>query len=317
MFTMSDLAQPVIEEHPLDHKQQLIISIVQKMMKERKQFHESLNCMLERDDSDSEDDMNLEEPHSSPPSLLTHSLLTAHTIETSFDWQKFLLVVGKAGTCKSYAITKLIETCIACDRKVMVATPTGYLTTEYKDKFPEDIDADTIHGSFHYPVSQKEQPTINWNLSNYDLLIVDELSMAPIPMFDHMFATVSELPIFPIVVLASDDRQLQPIDNIEGTIQMTESVMTSDKLKNVNMKVVLTEQHRSQDKKYARFLDHICVWQPSQKLLNEIQKEKILFVHDPNDDEIFQALTDFPESTVITVFCHAANRINNDYITRI
>ena len=129
VFTMSDLAQPVIEEHPLDHKQQLIISIVQKMMKERKQFHESLNCMLERDDSDSEDDMNLEEPHSSPPSLLTHSLLTAHTIETSFDWQKFLLVVGKAGTCKSYAITKLIGTCIACDQKVMVATPTGYLTT--------------------------------------------------------------------------------------------------------------------------------------------------------------------------------------------
>ena len=27
--------------------------------------------------------------------------------------------------------------------------------------------------------------------------------MAPIPMFDHMFATVSELPICPIVVLAS------------------------------------------------------------------------------------------------------------------
>lgn len=114
VFTMSDLAKPIIEEHPLDQKQQLI-SIVQKMMKERKQFHESLNCMLEQDDSDSEDGINLEEPHSSPPSLLTHSSSTAHTIETSFDWWKFLLVVGKAGTGKSYAITKLIETCIACD----------------------------------------------------------------------------------------------------------------------------------------------------------------------------------------------------------
>ena len=72
-------------------------------------------------------------------------------------------------------------------------------------------------------------------------------------MFDHMFATVSELPIRPIAVLAGDDRQLQPIKNIDGAIQTTESVMTSDKLNNINMKVVLTEQHRSKDEEYAKF----------------------------------------------------------------
>ena len=55
--------------------------------------------------------------------------------------------------------------------------------------------------------------------------------MVPLPMFDHMFATVSQLPIRPIVLLAGVDRQVQQIENIEGTIQMTESVMTSDKLK--------------------------------------------------------------------------------------
>ena len=166
VFTMSDLEKPFMEEHQLDAKQQLIISIVQKMMKERKQFHESLNCMLDHDESDSEDDIHLEQPHSSPPSLLDHSPSTTDSIESSFDWQKFLILVGKAGTGKSYGITKLIQTCIACHRKVMVATPTGYLATEYKDKFPEDIDADTIHGSFHYPVSRTERPTINWNFSS-------------------------------------------------------------------------------------------------------------------------------------------------------
>ena len=83
------------------------------------------------------------------------------------------------------------------------------------------------------------------------------------------------------------------------------------------MKVLLIGQHRSEDDKYARFLDHIRVWQPSQKLLNKIQKEKILFDYDPNDEEIFQALTYFPESTLITVSCHAAIRINTVYITRI
>ena len=107
---MSDLGKPFMEEHQLDVKQQLMISIVQKMMKERKQFHESLNCMLDNDESD----IHLEQPHSSPPSLLYHSPSTTDSIESSFDWQKFLLVVGKAGMGKSYAITKLIQTCIAC-----------------------------------------------------------------------------------------------------------------------------------------------------------------------------------------------------------
>ena len=136
----------------------------------------------------------------------------------------------------------------------MVATPTGYLATEYKDTFPEDIDAETIHRCFHYPISPTEQPSINWNLTNYDILIVDELSMVPIPMFDHMFATISELPICPIV-LAGDDRQLQPIETVEGTIQTTQSVMTSDKLKSISMKLILTEQHRSEDEKYAKFFN--------------------------------------------------------------
>ena len=89
-------------------------------------------------------------------------------------------------------------------------------------------------------------------------------------MFDRMFATISELPICPIVVLAGDDRQLQPIETVEGTIQTTQSVLTSDKLKSISMKLILTEQHRSEDEKYAKFLDHIHLWKPSQKLLNEI-----------------------------------------------
>ena len=159
--------------------------------------------------------------------LLTACLAT--TIMTPSPPSNLQFTFGKAGTGKSYAIIKLIQTCITCRRKVMVATPTGYLATEYKDTFPEDIDAETIHECFHYPVSPTEQPSINWNLTNYDILIVDELSMVPIPMFDHMFATVSELPIRPVVVLAGDDSQLQPIETIEKMIQTTQSVMTSDK----------------------------------------------------------------------------------------
>ena len=141
------------------------------------------------------------------------------------------------------------------------------------------------------------------------MLIIEELSMVPVPIFDHIFSTISELPIRPLVVMAGDDRQMQPIESIDGRIQTTKSVMTSDKLADITMKVVLTEQHRTQDDKYSNFLDHICLWQPSQKLLNQIQKGRILCDHDPSDDELFDVLNRFPQSTVICVSHHAANRI--------
>jgi hypothetical protein len=107
---------------------------------------------------------------------------------------------------------------------VFVATPTGFLATQFKDQFPDDIDTDTIHTAFHYPVSQQDRPSYNRNLSNYDL-IVDELSKVLVKIFEHILATVSELPICPIVLLAGDDSQFEKVD---GKIQ----TMRSDQLCN-------------------------------------------------------------------------------------
>ena len=36
--------------------------------------------------------------------------------------------------------------------------------------------------------------------------------MVPVKIFEHILATLSELPIRPIVLLAGDDRQLPPTD---------------------------------------------------------------------------------------------------------
>ena len=129
-----------------------------------------------------------------------------------------------------------------------------FLAMQFKDHFLDDVDADTIHAGFCYPVVAEEQPSYNWNLSNYDLIVIDELSMVPIKIFDHIVATVSELPIHPIILLAGDDCQLQPIENIDGQIQSTKTAMRSEKLPAITNKVILTEQHRNDDDEYSRFL---------------------------------------------------------------
>jgi hypothetical protein len=45
-------------------------------------------------------------------------------------------------------------------------------------------------------------------------------------------------------------------------------------------------------------------------LLNKIQNGKTLYPNSPNDEELLAALTNYPNSTVITVSHNAANRIN-------
>ena len=156
----------------------------------------------------------------------------------------------------------------------------------------------------------EERPSYNWNLFNYDLIVIDEFSMVPMKIFDHIVATISELPIRPIILLAGDDCQLQPIEKIDGQIQSTKIAMRSEKLPAITNKVILTEQHKNNDDEYSRFLTHIRSLCPSQPLLDQIQKDRILFNHEPTDNDILHALTNHPNSTVITVSHKAASRIN-------
>lgn len=46
--------------------------------------------------------------------------------------------------------------------------------------FGEMITTDT---AFQYPVEENALPTINWELSSYDVIIVDEISIIPKVIF--------------------------------------------------------------------------------------------------------------------------------------
>ena len=56
-------------------------------------------------------------------------------------------------------------------------SPTGKLATEYHAKFGNEFTAETIHSAFQLPVSRTERPIINWALSAYDMITIDEASM--------------------------------------------------------------------------------------------------------------------------------------------
>ena len=123
--------------------------------------------------------------------------------------------------------------------------------------------------------------------------------------------------IRPALLLAGDEQQLQPIETVNNEIKNVDSIMHCQLLKQLTVKIKMTVQHHTVQGRYEKFLRHIRHWQPSQKLLDDIQDDRILHEHDPTDEELLDTLMKHPLSTVITVSHNAANSVNKAVIKNI
>jgi hypothetical protein len=57
---------------------------------------------------------------------------------------------------------------------IFVAAPAGFLAIRFRAILPEEVTCETVHSAFHMPVNVNERPSTNWNLSHYDIIIIDE-----------------------------------------------------------------------------------------------------------------------------------------------
>ena len=75
-----------------------------------------------------------------------------------------------------------------------------------------------MHSAFLIPVDTTEQSLTNLNLSQYDIIIIDEISMISRCTFEHIPNTVSRLIFRPVLVLGGDYAQQQPFKKFTGRI---------------------------------------------------------------------------------------------------
>ena len=144
---------------------------------------------------------------------------------TDLDWRKVILITGEAGTGKAEVFNATIHHCLQQDMNILFAVPTGLLAGTFRNRFGNQITCDTIHSAFSYPVKSDERPTINRNLSNHDLILLDEISMVPERIARHVIATISEITIRPVIVMAGDNQQQQSIETIDKHIVHVHSVL--------------------------------------------------------------------------------------------
>ena len=195
------------------------------------------------------------------------------------NWQKYRLLLGKPGTGKSQVLIRAIDYAILHELSVLVAAPVALLAQGYNSIFYEEVTTDTLHGAFSIPIDGPAPNEINHTMNQYDMIVVDEASMISAAIFGVMASTFNRLNVRPVVVLAGDKCEQQPLQTVNGRITSTTSI--------INDNAVIHRLHRQfriVDAEYAAFLDVIRFIRPTQEQVDKMQNGIVLCPEGPLTD---------------------------------
>ena len=110
--------------------------------------------------------------------------------------------------------------------------------------------------------------------------------------FNVIAGTFNRLNCRPVVVIAGDKCQKQPLQTVDGGVSTTVSILNDNTFKQENsVKHALYKQFRILDRDYAAFVDLLQYLQPTQAQLDDFQQSVVLrppgFLE---DEEIYGAL---------------------------
>ena len=234
-------------------------------------------------------------------------------------WEKFRVLLGQPGTGKSQVLIRAIDHAIRTEMSVLVAAPVALLAQGYNAIFLDDIDTDTLHGAFNIPIHGPHPNEINYALNKYDLVIVDEASMISSAIFQTMASSFNRMNTRPVVVLAGDKCQQQPLETIDGRTTSTISIINDHTFTSANAVIhTLYQQFRIIDPEYGKFLNFIRFTVPNQDQVDAMQSGIVLCPEgELTDQEIWEAYQTHSEATIMTVSRKAAHRINDIIVSHL
>ena len=141
----------------------------------------------------------------------------------------------------------------ARDRQVRGADP-----SHPRSIFGADLECDTLHAAFHIPVHAGQSSDVNFSLNRFDMVVVDEASLVSPASFNMVANTLNRLNCRPVVVIAGDRRQQQPLQTVEGRVSNTTSTLNDQTFIQQNaVKHSLYQQFRILEKEYEAFVEMV------------------------------------------------------------
>ena len=205
--------------------------------------------------------------------------------------KRMLFAGGPPGTGKTFAVHDQIRTWAAKGARVLFVLPTGQLASAMRGKHPH-IDVDTFHGGLLFHRDLSEALGV---LTQYDLVILDEVSMLTASQFERVLAMWRAAERLPCMVLLGDFWQLPVIGKEER--RCDESATWKS-----NVKVVhFHEQIRCKDARLQRKLDCLRTAVPSARQLKDILRGRRAWkTAEPTAWDVLELLRAHPHTTIVT-----------------
>ncbi len=209
---------------------------------------------------------------------------------------------GPPGTGKTFVVHQHVKRWKRKGARILFALPTGQLASRIRAVHP-DIDVDTCHGAmlFHRPLS--EAMAI---LSQYDLVIIDEISMLTAEQFERVVEMWKAADKLPCLVLLGDFWQLPVVDREAKRCEESRAWKP-----NVE-EIEFHEQVRCKDKTLQKKLNALRTSVPSVKKVKTICRgHRAWKTKEPEAYDILNVMRDTKEkTTIVTCTRRGAAKVN-------
>ena len=189
---------------------------------------------------------------------------------------RIISLTGGPGTGKTEVLLEAVRRGLDDGCKVLLAGPIGMLIANHRTRLSEhhNLTIETIHAAFKITRDRDQEYIPPGRLRHYDLIFMDEVSQIDGGIWRNIMTALQELTPMPVLVLAGDWQQLQPV---RGSGSLKHDLQHAiDKGNAVHIELVQHSRARSSDGDLLKFL-HLCrTNQPSRSALQRFFGSRIL-----------------------------------------
>ena len=219
---------------------------------------------------------------------------------------EIIIALGPPGSGKTTVIHKCVRKWHRKGARILFALPTGQLASEIR-RVHTEIDVDTCHGALLFHKDLTEALPI---LTQYDLVVIDELSMLTADHYDRVHAMWQTAEKLPCVVMLGDFYQLPGPQKPPSRISDSPAYRYAKKMD-------FSTVHRCKDPKLAKKLKALRTSVPSMRLLKKIvnTKHRAWKSEEPTTYDVLTLLRRHDNTVMVTCTRKAAMLLNDLTIT--